>query len=198
MFVFKRGGHAIENEGQSFRSFWADGFEGHRPTLDDWKTHLNTIFTDVRLKKTIEIRGADMQGGALSGALAAVWTGVFYDDRALAEADALIQGWTHEEVAELRTRVWRDGLRSPFRGRPLAEVAARLVAIARGGLERRAIVDPASGRDESVHLDRLSALVGQGQCPADLLLENLDREKDPRAAMLARSTLVWPARPGTK
>jgi glutamate--cysteine ligase len=198
MFVFKREGHAIENTGQTFRSFMADGFAGHRPNLDDWKLHINTIFTDVRLKKTIEIRGADMQGGPLAGALAAVWTGIFYDDRALSEAEALVQGWTHDELAELRTRVWRDGLRSSFRGKPLTEVAARIVTIAKGGLERRAVVDPASGRDESVHLDRLSELVARGQCPADVLLEGLDREKDLKAAMLARSTLVWPARPGTK
>jgi glutamate--cysteine ligase len=198
MFVFKRDGRAIENEGQSFRRFMADGFDGDRPNLDDWKLHLNTIFTDVRLKKTIEIRGADMQGGGLAGALAAVWTGILYDERALSEAEALVQGWTHDEVADLRTRVWRDGLRSPFRGRPLADVAVRVVAIARGGLERRAVVDAASGRDESVYLDRLAELVSRGQCPADVLLEGLDREKDLRAAMLARSTLAWPASPGTQ
>jgi glutamate--cysteine ligase len=191
MFVFKRGGHAITNTGQTFRSFLADGYEGHRPNLDDWKTHLNTIFTEVRLKKTIEVRGADVQKTDMVCALPALWTGVLYDDRALSEAEALVEGWTHEEVAELRTRVWKDGLRAGFRGRPLAEVAERLVAIARRGLERRAVFDPASGRDETVHLARLAALVGQGRCPADVLLEGMDRAEDPRAAILARSALTW-------
>src|SRR5581483_7298561 len=106
-------------------------------------------------------------------------------------AEALVEGWTHDEVAELRTRVWKDGLRAAFRGRPLAEVAERMVAIARGGLERRAVMDPVCGRDETVHLARLAALVGQGKCPADVLLEGMDREKDVRAAILARSALAW-------
>ena len=64
--------------------------------------------------------------------------GILYDDRALAEAEALVEGWTYDEVAELRTRAWQDGLRAAFRGGPLAEVAERMVAIADGGLERRA------------------------------------------------------------
>jgi glutamate--cysteine ligase len=191
MFVFKRDGHAITNTGQTFRSFLEDGYEGHRPNVDDWKTHLNTIFTDVRLKKTIEIRGADVQRTDMVCALPALWTGVLYDDRALSEAEALVEGWKHDEVAELRTRVWRDGLRAQFRGRPLAEVAERLVTIASGGLERRAVVDPACGKDETVHLARLASLVGQGRCPADALLDGMDREKDPKAAILARSALAW-------
>jgi glutamate--cysteine ligase len=191
MFVFKRGGHAITNTGQTFRSFLDDGYEGHRPNVDDWKTHLNTIFTDVRLKKTIEIRGADVQRTDMVCALPALWTGILYDDRALAEAEALVEGWSYDEVLDLRGRVWRDGLRATFRGRPLADVAQRLVAIGRGGLERRAIVDRACGKDETVHLARLASLVSKGWCPADALLDGMDREKDPRAAIIARTALVW-------
>jgi glutamate--cysteine ligase len=190
MFLFKRDGQKIVNTGQTFRSFWRDGFEGHRPTLDDWKTHLNTLFPEVRLKKTIEVRGADAQPTDMKCALPAVWTGIFYDERALGEAEALIQGWTHDEVAELRTRVWRDGLRADFRGAPLAVLAERVVAIADGGLERRARTGP-GGKDERVHLTRLRKLVGEGRTPADVLLEGMNRESDPERAMLERAALKW-------
>ena len=84
MFLFKRGGHAIANTGQTFRSFLKSGYEGHVATMEDWKTHLNTLFPEVRLKKTIEVRGADVQSTDLACALPALWTGIFYDDRALA------------------------------------------------------------------------------------------------------------------
>jgi glutamate--cysteine ligase len=188
MFLFKRGGRAIANTGQTFRSFLKSGYEGHVATMEDWKTHLNTLFPEVRLKKTIEVRGADVQSTDLACALPALWTGVFYDDRALLEAEELVDGWTYDEIAELRTRVWRDGVRATFRGRPLAGVAERLVAIADGGLERRAILD-SSGKDERVHLARLRKLVSEGRCPADTLLEGLEREKDPAQAMMERATL---------
>jgi glutamate--cysteine ligase len=115
---------------------------------------------------------------------------VFYDERAMSEAEALIDGWSYDEVAELRTRAWRGGLREPFRGRPLAEIAERLVSIAEGGLERRAIVD-GSGHDERKHLARLKRLVGAGRTPADALLDGMEREADPRAAMVERTALKW-------
>lgn len=192
MFCFKRDGRALANTGQTFRSFFQDGFQGHRPTMDDWTTHLNTLFPEVRLKKTIEIRGADAQATAMKCALPALWTGILYDERALAEAEAIVDGWTHAEVADLRERVWRDGLRATFRGAPLARAAERVVAIADGGLERRAIKS-ARGKDERVHLDRLRKLVASARCPADVLLEGMDGEPDARAAMMKRASLEWEA-----
>src|SRR5579884_692237 len=93
MFLFKRDGHAVANTGQTFRSFWKSGFGGHAATQDDWRLHLNTLFPDVRLKKTIEVRAADVQSMGLACALPALWTGVLYDGRALAEAEALVEGW---------------------------------------------------------------------------------------------------------
>lgn len=191
MFLLMRAGHAIANTGQTFRHFLKDGFEGHTATSEDWTTHLNTLFPEVRLKRTIEIRSADVQSVDMACALPALWTGIFYDDRALAEAEALVDGWTYDEVEELRRRAWRDGLRSPFRGRPLVEVAQQLITIAEGGLQRRAILDREGDRDERVHLSRLRQLVGSGRTPADALLEGMDREADPVAAIVQRTTLTW-------
>jgi glutamate--cysteine ligase len=190
MFIFKRGGHAVANTGQTFRSFMENGFQGHRPTMEDWKTHLNTAFPEVRLKKTIEIRGADAQSAGMKCALPALYTGLLYDDAALAEAEALVAAWTYDEVADLRQRAWKDGLRATFRGTTLAAIAERVVSIADGGLVRRARKN-AAGKDESIHLKRLRTLVGQGKTPADVLLDGMDREKDPLSAMLERAALRW-------
>jgi glutamate--cysteine ligase len=158
--------------------------------MEDWKTHINTLFPEVRLKKTIEIRSADAQSSHMKCALPALWTSLLYDDAALAGAEALVDGWTHAEVADLRTRGWRDGLRTSFRGAPLAVVAERMVDLAEGGLERRRRLD-GRGKDERVHLARLRRLVGQGKTPADVLLEGMDREDDPVAAIIERSSLTW-------
>jgi glutamate--cysteine ligase len=170
MFLIKRGGAPVANTGQTFRSFWKSGFQGHTATLADWQMHLNTLFPEVRLKKTIEVRGADAQGPATACALAALWTGIFYDDRALAEAEALTADFEHAEVSELRERVWRDGLRAAWRGAPLAKLCERVLDIAKGGLERRHL-ESARGNDERVHLKRLEENVAHGLTPADRLLE---------------------------
>jgi glutamate--cysteine ligase len=173
MFMFKRHGVKVANTGQTFRSFWKSGFQGHHPTQTDWQTHLNTLFPEVRLKKTIEIRGADAQRAGFACALPALWTGIYYDDRAFAEAEALSQDWTHAEVAAVREVLWRDGLRAPFRGAPLQRLAERMIEISEGGLERRGFKRPSDGKDERVHLARLKALVAKGLTPADDLLASV-------------------------
>src|SRR6185369_13044251 len=94
MFLVKRGTEVVENTGQSFRSFMKHGFRGHRPTSKDWETHLNTLFPEVRLKRTIEVRGADSLPATLVCALPALWTGILYDPKALDEADELSARWT--------------------------------------------------------------------------------------------------------
>jgi glutamate--cysteine ligase len=189
MFMFKRDGKKVANTGQTFRHFWKDGFEGHHPLFSDWKTHLNTLFPEVRLKNTIEIRGADAQMTDLRCALPAVWTGILYDPRALDEAEALVDGWTYDEVSELRTRVWRDGLRAQFRGAPLANVAQRIVEIAEGGLERRGMKSK-SGSDERVHVAKLKALVAEGITPADKLIREAGGAAATRQSIIERSSLL--------
>lgn len=165
MFLFKREGEKVLNTGQTFRSFWKSGFEGNHPTQADWQMHLNTLFPEVRLKKTLEIRGADAQRIGTACALPALWAGIFYDDRALAEAEALSADWTFADVNASREVLWREGLRTAFRGAPLQGLAERLLEIAEGGLARRGRTRSSDGQDERVHLAALKALVARGETP---------------------------------
>ncbi len=188
MFMFKRDGKKVSNTGQSFRSFLKSGYQGHRPTMSDWQSHLNTLFPEVRLKKTIEVRGADAQSSRLACALPALWTGIFYDTKALAEAEALTHDWTFDEVNGSRKEVWNKGLGARFRGATLQPIAEKVLTIALGGLERRGFMSPA-GKDERIHLARLEELVAKGQTPADVLLDGIDHHRDRRSEMIARSRI---------
>lgn len=185
MFVVKRGKEVHDASRITFREFMQNGAFGTRPTQSDRETHINSMFPEVRLKKTIEVRGADSQSAALACALPALWTGIFYDARALAEADELSSSFTHEELLAVRKLIPTHALQAEFRGKPLADLAQRVVSIAAAGLERRARLNR-SGQDERAHLDRLVALVEKGQCPADVLLDGLD----PQAADLRRTILT--------
>jgi glutamate--cysteine ligase len=189
MFLIKRGNTVIENTGQSFRSFMKHGFQGHRPTLKDWETHLNTLFPEVRLKRTIEVRGGDSLPASLICALPGLWTGILYDDKALDQADELSHSFKADELEAIRPAIAERALQAEFRGAPLADLAARLMDIASGGLERRAKLNK-SGKDERVHLARLAALVEKGQCPADALVEGLGNgDADLRREILARARI---------
>jgi glutamate--cysteine ligase len=189
MFLFKRGEKVIANTGQTFRTFWKEGYGGYKAVMGDWPLHLNTLFPEVRLKSTIEIRGADAQGKATRCALPALWTGLYYDDRALDGVEELTADWRHGEVAAVRADVAKRGVRAVFRGRPMVDLALRVLELAEGGLARRARTRE-DGKDERIHLGRLRQLLEKGLTPADKLLEGMDQVKDFRSEVMARADLA--------
>jgi glutamate--cysteine ligase len=189
MFLIKRGNEVVENTGQSFRSFMKHGFQGHFPTAKDWETHLNTLFPEVRLKRTIEVRGGDSLPASLVCGLPALWTGILYDEKALAQAEDLVASFTAAELEALRPDIAQRALAATFRGAPLADLAERVLDIATGGLERRAQLNK-NGRDERVHLAKITALVEKGWSPADVLVDGLgNADTDLRKELLARTRI---------
>jgi glutamate--cysteine ligase len=186
MFLVKRDNAVVHNTGQTFRSFLADGFQEHQATMVDWETHLNTLFPEVRLKHTLEVRGGDSLPARLATALPALWTGILYDDRALAEAEALSASWSFDEIEKLRPQIAAAGLTARFRGKPLADTAQALIAASRGGLARRGRRS-SEGKDETVFLAGIAGLAEGARCPADILLDGLEADApDLRAQIVAR------------
>ena len=172
MYFVYRNGRYIDAAGASFRDFLAGRLKelpGEHPTFDDWADHLTTLFPDVRLKRFLEMRGADAGPFAELMALPAFWVGLLYDPASLAEASALISDWTVSERRHLRDQVPRLGLKTPFRHGTALDVAREAVAIAEKGLQRRAVVDNA-GDDERKHLAALVEIAAEGRSPADRLL----------------------------
>jgi glutamate--cysteine ligase len=172
MYFVYRDGRYIDVAGASFKDFLGGklaALPGVRPTLDDWADHLTTLFPDVRLKHFLEMRGADAGNFAQIWALPALWTGLLYDKDALGGALALTADWTTAELQRLRDTVPKLGLNTPFRGRTLRETAREMVALALGGLERRARRNN-NGEDERKALAPLVAAIEEGLSPADRLL----------------------------
>jgi glutamate--cysteine ligase len=178
MYFVYRDGRYIDASGQSFRDFIAGrlpALPGEIPSISDWNDHLTTAFPEVRLKRFLEMRGADGGPWRLLCALPALWTGLYYDQVALDAAADLVAGWTAEEHQYLRDEVPRRALAVPFRGRPLRELALEVIDIARGGLRRRARRDTC-GEDETHFIDPLFAIASSGKTLAEQLLEEYETE----------------------
>lgn len=191
MFLVKRGERVLGNAGQRFRDFWKDGFEGERATQGDWQMHLNTLFPEVRLKRTIEVRGADSQNAEDAPALAALFAGLFYDERALEAAYQMVASYTFAEVEACRARVPMEGLAAPLRGESLVGLAERIVEVAEAGLARRGFRNE-RGADERVHLASLKQRVARGESPADDVLRRAQRGGMTRAAIVEASMITLP------
>ena len=173
MYFVYRDGRYIDASGQSFRDFLEGrlpALPGERPLLTDWSDHLTTLFPEVRLKKFLEMRGADGGPWQRLCALPALWVGLLYDQEALDAAWELVKDWTAEERAGLRRDVPRLALAAPFRNRTVREIALEVLAISSAGLRRR---DRASdcGDDESGFLQTLFAIAESGETPAAALLK---------------------------
>lgn len=172
MYFVYRDGRYIDVAGASFRDFLAGELEalpGERPTIEDWADHLTTLFPEVRLKTFLEMRGADAGPLGLLLGLPALWAGLLYDQTALDSAADLIASWTVEERDELRLSVPRRGLATPFRGRTVRDIAREVLALAEGGLLRRAQFND-RGQDETRMLSPLMEIAETGRTEADRLI----------------------------
>ena len=172
MYFVYRDGAYIDASGQSFRAFLKGklpALPGEKPTLDDWSDHMTTLFPEVRLKKFLEMRGADAGRWRRLCALPAFWVGLLYDQAALDAAWDLVKDWTAEERQALRDGVPRTALKTPFRHGRVLDIARQAVAISREGLRRRNNRDEICGQ-EAEFLAPVERIVESGQTPADELL----------------------------
>jgi glutamate--cysteine ligase len=167
-FVYRDGGY-IDVAGQSFSTFMAGGvpaLAGITATLGDFADHVTTAFTDVRLKRFLEMRGADAGNAGMMLAQSALWVGLLYDDAALSAAEALLRGAGWEDAVAARTAVPRQGLAAPWRGGTLRDIVADVVAIAQDGLRARGRLNTA-GEDEQAYLDPLQAIAAGAPTQAE-------------------------------
>jgi glutamate--cysteine ligase len=170
MYFVNREGRYISAAGQSFRDFMEGklpALPGDYPSLKDWETHLTTIFPEIRLKRYLEMRGAD--GGPWTNicALPALWVGIFYDKGAQAEAAQLVADWTLQDMADMREQVPRLALKTPFRDGTIQDVAKQVLAISRRGLQAR-------GNAEEKFLAPLEAIAESGVTLAEQMLQRYE------------------------
>jgi glutamate--cysteine ligase len=178
MYFSYREGRYIDLSGKSFRDFMQgrlDALPGVHPTLRDWSDHMTTAFPEVRLKKYLEMRGAD--GGPWNRlcALPAFWVGLLYDDASLDAAWDLVKDFTMAERNALRDGVPKHALKlaapaSLGRDATVRDLARRALEISAAGLQRRAR-NNRNGADERIFLAPLMEYVAANQTPAERKLE---------------------------
>ena len=173
MYFVYRNGEYIDASGQSFRDF-LDGklpaLPGEKPILQDWEDHLTTAFPEVRLKRYMEMRGADGGPWRKLCALPAFWAGLLYDGAVLDAAWDMVRDWSMEERLQLRKDAPRLGLKASVHGRTLQSIALDALEMSSSGLTARNRLS-SSGENETGFLETLFANTYAGLTPADKKLE---------------------------
>jgi glutamate--cysteine ligase len=167
MYFVYRDGKYINALGQSFRAFLKGelpALPGEKPTLSDWADHMTTVFPEARVKKYIEMRGADCGDAAHIVALPAFWVGLMYDQTALDAAWDLVKGLDTETREGLRVAASVSGLQGEAGGVKIMDLARASVALSQAGLAGR-------GLGEERHLAPLVGHIARGAVQADRWLE---------------------------
>lgn len=172
MYFVYRNGKYIDALGQSFRDFLKGelpALPGERPTLSDWADHMTTVFPEARVKKYIEMRGADVGSAGHIVALPAFWVGLMYDGAALDAAWDLVKGLDAETRQGLRVAASVEALQGQAGGVRLMDLARAAVGLSHAGLAAR-------GHGEEAHLAPLVESLNSGRVQADTWLERYHGE----------------------
>ena len=168
MYFVYRDGKYINALGQSFRDFLKGelpALPGEKPTLSDWADHMTTVFPEARVKKYIEMRGADCGDQAHINALPAFWVGLMYDQTALDAAWDLVKGFDTETREALRVQASVKGLQAEVDGVKLIDLARATVGLSHAGLAGR-------GLDEQRFLAPLVKNIASEKTQADRWLDH--------------------------
>ncbi len=163
MYFVYRDGKYINALGQSFRDFLKGqlpALPGEKPTLSDWADHMTTVFPEARVKKFIEMRGADCGDLAHIVALPAFWVGLMYDATALDAAWDLVKGLDAEAREGLRVAASVKGLQGEAGDVKILDLARAAVGLSHAGLVARKL-------DEEKYLAPVVHSVKSGTTQAD-------------------------------
>ena len=139
--MFRKGpdGAWVPANGQTFRDWMASD---QPPSWPDWELHLTSVFPEVRVKHTIEVRGADCVPLPLAMSFVALFKGLFYCDLALEQSTELAMRFiAHGTRGERFDTACRDGLQGLVGNRTLGSWAEELLDTADQALGRRAPAD---------------------------------------------------------
>ena len=167
MMFLVREGKWMVTRNLTFRKFIEKGYQGFQPTQTDFELHLSTIFTDVRFKQYMEIRGMDGQRGHLIPAVSAFWKGILYDSEARQACARVVRRFEERDIIKLHCDVERLGFRAKIKSARVLDLARELVRISEKGLIRQSILNE-QAQDESIYLLPLKEeILKPGKTPAD-------------------------------
>jgi glutamate--cysteine ligase len=186
MFFVVRDGVYRAAQNLTFRRFMAEGWQGLTATLADWEVHLSTLFPEVRLKRYVEVRGADAGPMPMARGLGALWRGLLEVTDARVAAYGLVDKVSFADREALRREVPRAGMAARLGPRTVRDLAVELLRIADAGL-----AELPGGEGDRKLLEPLMARAESGRTPADDLIDDFEAAGGDPKALVAR----WELRP---
>jgi len=187
MFFIRRDNQYINMAGHSFRDYMKHGHEGHEATMGDFELHMSTAFPEVRMKKYIEVRGADAGGRDVMLGLPALWKGIFYHAGTRKAVAQLMHGMNRDEHMQFFEAIRTQGMSATSKLGTAQEIAMELLRLAGDGLDD--LAQQADHKSERGFLGALETIATTGETQADKLLKDFEQEGLTRESLLKKWTL---------
>ena len=171
LFIYKNEEHKNLNN-KTFGDFMKGSLSevnNHLPNFKDLELHLSTIFTEIRLKKYIEMRSLDACEWDCHCAGPAFYTGLIYGK--LDESLDLIKDWKSEDVLKAYLDAPKKGLKTEINGKSILEWGKILLNISNRGLIGRNFKNK-TGNDETIFLKNIEQILQQNKTKAEKTLEH--------------------------
>ena len=177
LLFFKKKNNYLFSKNKTFKDFIENkirelDFKG--PTKKDLEIHLSTIFTEIRLKKYIEIRSLDTCEWSCHCAGPAFFLGILYQN--LDTALDIIKNWKAEEVLNAYKEAPKKGLQTLLHNKSLLYWGKIFLKLSEEGLRKRSIKNK-NGKDESVFLDSIKSILSNNKTKAELSIEKFKINK---------------------
>ena len=177
LLFFKKKNNYLFSKNKTFKDFIENkirelDFKG--PTKKDLEIHLSTIFTEIRLKKYIEIRSLDTCEWSCHCAGPAFFLGILYQN--LDTALDIIENWKAEEVLNAYKEAPKKGLQTLLHNKSLLYWGKIFLKLSEEGLRKRSIKNK-NGKDESVFLDSIKSILSNNKTKAELSIEKFKINK---------------------
>ena len=177
LFLLKNGNY-IKGEGKTFKDFMEGKIsviDNEKPNIKDFETHIATIFTEVRLKKYIEIRSLDTCEWDCHCSGPAFYTGLLYGT--LNEALEIINKWNISDVLNAYIDAPKKGFNVTIENKTLLEWGKIFFYLANKGLKVRSIKNT-SGKDESIFLRSIESTLNSKSNKAMNAIKNFKKQKN--------------------
>ena len=139
---------------------------------ENLELHLSTIFTELRLKKYIELRSLDACEWDCHCAGPAFFTGLLYGN--LDETFEVIKDWNKDEIKNAYAESCKKGLRTEINNKDLLFWSIKLLQISKKGLEKRSYLNE-NGKNESVFLKNIENILKNNLTKAEEYLNNFKK-----------------------
>ena len=174
LFILKDIKH-VDATGNTFKDFMEgkiDILKNKKPTIQDFKNHLSTIFTEIRLKQYIEIRSLDTCEWDCHCGGPAFYMGLLYAN--LDEALEIVNKWSITEVLNAYAKAPKDGLNTVIHNKTLLEWGKIFLQLSKEGLQKRSIKNK-GGSDESIFLRSIENILNNNETKAENSIKKFEK-----------------------